>query len=75
MAADTDTINEMEAALRDKDRTVIGAGSKEDPKAKGLTWRYREEIVVHGPGGAPGGTRPVKPASTLGKPAAKGGVK
>jgi hypothetical protein len=75
LAADTDTISEMEMSLRDKDRTVIGSGSKEDPKAKGLTWRYREEIVVHGPGGAPGGTRPVKPASTLGKPAPKGGAK
>jgi Tfp pilus assembly PilM family ATPase len=75
LAANTNTINTMEAALRDKDRTIIGSGTKEDPKAKGLTWRYREEIVVHGPGGAPGGTRTVKPASTLGKPAAKGGAK
>jgi hypothetical protein len=76
LAKDTDTINEMELALRDKDRTVVGAGSKEDPKAKGLTWRYREEIVVHGPGGAPGGTsRSTKPASTLAKPAVKGGAK
>ena len=74
LAADTDTINEMESAFRDKDRTVVGAGSKEDPKAKGLTWRYREEIIVHGPNGPPGGTK-TKPASSLAKPAAKGGAK
>lgn len=73
LAADPNTINEMESAFRDKDRTIVGSGSKEDPKAKGLTWRYREEIVVHGPGGAPG--TKTKPASTLVKPAVKGGAK
>lgn len=74
LAADTDTINTMESDFRDKDRTVTGSGSKEDPKAKGLTWRYREEIFVHGPNGAPGSQTGKRPASTLTKPA-KGGVK
>ncbi|WP_425616408.1 hypothetical protein NA78x_000054 [Anatilimnocola sp. NA78] len=53
VAAEPETISEMEAALRDKDRTVNGSGSKEDPKGGPLPWRYREEVVVHGPDGPP----------------------
>lgn len=77
LADEPDTITEMESTLRDKERTVIGSGSKEDPKATDLRWRYREEIVVHGPDGPPaiGGARGARPASSLAKPAAKGGVK
>lgn len=77
LANEPDTITEMELALRDKDRTVMGSGSKEDPKAQGLTWRYREEIVVHGPEGPPpiGGVRGARPSSSLSKPTAKGGAK
>ncbi|WP_254510037.1 type IV pilus biogenesis protein PilM [Anatilimnocola floriformis] len=75
LALDTDTINEMESAFRDKDRTIVGAGSKEDPKAKGLTWRYREEVIIYGPGGAPDAKSRTKPSTSIAKPAAKGGAK
>ncbi|QDU26152.1 Competence protein A [Anatilimnocola aggregata] len=51
VADQPDTISEMETALRDKDRTVIGSGSKRDPRAGALAWRYREEVMVHGPNG------------------------
>lgn len=53
LADQPDTINAMESALRDKERTVIGSGSKRDPRSGDLAWRYREEIVVHGPDGPP----------------------
>jgi Tfp pilus assembly PilM family ATPase len=53
VADQPDTINAMESALRDKEHTVIGSGSKKDTRASDLSWRYREEVIVHGPGGPP----------------------
>jgi Tfp pilus assembly PilM family ATPase len=53
VADQPDTINAMESALRDDQRTVMGSGSKRDPRSTDLAWRYREEIVVHGPDGPP----------------------
>jgi hypothetical protein len=55
VADHADTISEMEAALRDEGHTVQGSGGKHDPRATDLTLRYREEILVHGPDGAPAG--------------------
>lgn len=75
VADQPDTISSMESALRDSDRTVVGSGSKRDTRAQDLSWRYREEIIVHGPDGpvatGPGARRP----ATRTSPATKGGVK
>lgn len=76
LADQPDTINAMESALRDADRTVIGSGSKKDPKGTDLTWRYREEIILHGPAGPPPtgpsrGSRPQPNAARAAKGAAQ----
>lgn len=75
LADQPDTISAMETAFRDTDRTIVGSGSKKDTRATDLSWRYREEIVVHGPEG-PAATGPGarRPATKPSRPT-KGGTK
>lgn len=74
VADQPDTISEMEAAFRAEDRTVVGSGSKKDTRATDLTWRYREEIVVHGPEGPATKGVGARPATKASRPV-KGGTK
>jgi Tfp pilus assembly PilM family ATPase len=74
VADEPDTISEMEAALRDADRTVVGSGSKKDTRATDLTWRYREEVIVHGPDGPATKGVGARPATKPSRPT-KGGNK
>jgi hypothetical protein len=54
LADQPDTINAMESALRSPEHTIVGSGSKKDTRATDLSWRFREEVIVHGPDGPPG---------------------
>lgn len=45
-ALEASVIAQIEQALRDPRHVVVGAGGREDERAKGLRWRFKEDIRI-----------------------------